>query len=58
MPVQRIPRYQLLLQELQKRTPADHPDSMFIPVFAHSMEFDRRKRWKGSWAWRRSATRR
>ena len=30
MPVQRIPRYQLLLKELQKRTPEDHPDYPFI----------------------------
>ena len=30
MPVQRIPRYQLLLKELQKSTPEDHPDYPFI----------------------------
>lgn len=30
MPVQRIPRYQLLLKELEKRTPADHPDMLCI----------------------------
>ena len=33
MPVQRIPRYQLLLGELKKRTPEDHPDYPFIEVF-------------------------
>ena len=27
MPVQRIPRYILLLTELKKYTPADHPDA-------------------------------
>jgi hypothetical protein len=26
MPVQRIPRYILLLSELKKHTPSDHPD--------------------------------
>jgi len=26
MPVQRIPRYKLLLTELLKHTPEDHPD--------------------------------
>lgn len=35
MPVQRIPRYQLLLKELQKRTPEDHPDYPFIIVFLY-----------------------
>lgn len=57
MPVQRIPRYQLLLQELQKRTPADHPDFVFIQVRT-LWDPKRRKRWRRSWAWRRSATRR
>eukprot|EP00808_Paulinella_micropora_P031661 g35776.t1 len=29
-PIQRIPRYQLLLQELLKRTPEDHPDHKML----------------------------
>ena len=28
MPIQRIPRYRLLLQELVKRTPPGHPDRL------------------------------
>lgn len=47
MPVQRIPRYQLLLKELQKRTPADHPDMPFIQVAARA-GLNRRKRWRSS----------
>ena len=35
MPVQRIPRYQLLLKELQKRTPLDHPD---MPCIEKALE--------------------
>src|SRR5262249_51450018 len=29
-PVQRIPRYQLLLRDLRKRTPDEHPDSVLL----------------------------
>ena len=47
MPVQRIPRYQLLLKELQKRTPADHPDMPFIKVPTHAV-LNHRKRWISS----------
>lgn len=55
MPVQRIPRYQLLLKELQKRTPSDHPDMPFIQV-AIPTPLHHRKRWTSSRKWRRSAT--
>jgi len=30
MPVQRVPRYRLILADLQKRTPANHPDFPFL----------------------------
>mmetsp|Transcript_23209 Transcript_23209/g.36179 ORF Transcript_23209/g.36179 Transcript_23209/m.36179 type:complete len:193 (-) Transcript_23209:6-584(-) len=31
MPVARIPRYVLLMSELQKRTPEEHPDQNYLP---------------------------
>ena len=43
MPVQRIPRYQLLLVELQKRTPKNHPDYPFIEVLVPFLFISSRK---------------
>ena len=34
MPIQRIPRYRLLLQDLLKHTPEDHPDKKNISLAA------------------------
>lgn len=39
MPIQRIPRYKLLLEDLLKRTPESHPDSNLLKVFASSHSF-------------------
>merc|ERR1711871_1566650 len=32
LPVQRVPRYKLLLEELRKHTPGDHPDRVALDV--------------------------
>ena len=38
MPVQRIPRYNLLLSDLLRKTPHDHPDHNNIAQALHSFE--------------------
>jgi hypothetical protein len=39
MPIQRIPRYKLLLEDLLKRTPEAHPDCTLLKVLGHGMPF-------------------
>jgi len=36
MPIQRIPRYKLLLEDLLKRTPDAHPDCNLLKVYRHT----------------------
>jgi hypothetical protein len=38
-PVQRYPRYQLLLRDLYKRTPDFHPDKPFLDAVFNSIDF-------------------
>jgi hypothetical protein len=39
MPIQRSPRYKLLLEDLLKRTPEAHPDCTLLKVLGHGMPF-------------------
>ena len=38
MPIQRMPRYILLIRELIKYTPSSHPDSLTLPKAQHTIE--------------------